>query len=59
MKFDIVDGILVIRIPVSKQARETATPSKSGKMKLLATSNGFTSVSTPDGTVRVSLNVGF
>lgn len=59
MKIDVVDGNVVIVIPATKAARAAATASKSGKMKLLATSNGFTSVSTPDGTVRVSINAGF
>lgn len=59
MKIDIVDGNVVIVIPASKAARAAAVPSKSGKMKLLATSNGFVNISTPEGVVRVSLNAGF
>ena len=51
--------VLVICIPVTKDDFAHASPSKSGKMKLLGTTNGFTSVTTPNGTIRVSLNAGF
>jgi hypothetical protein len=47
---------LVITIDVSKAAREKAVPSSSGKTNVIATTRGFTGVSTPDGLVKLSLN---
>ena len=58
-KFEIVDGDkIVIVIPCDAAAVKNAQLSKGGKMRLLATTHGFTSVATPNGTVRLSLNAG-
>lgn len=43
---------LVITLDISKAARDSAEPSKSGKTKVLATTGGFTGY----GDVKVSLN---
>jgi hypothetical protein len=57
MKFEIIDGNkLVIVLDVSPEALKGSTASKSGKSKVLATTHGFTSVQTPAGQVRLSLN---
>ena len=52
VKGEIKGDVLVITIDVSKEAREKAQPSKSGKTKLLATTSGFTGF----GDIKVSLN---
>lgn len=56
MKFEIDGNKLVIVLDVSPEALKGSTPSKTGKSKVLATTHGFTSVSTPAGQVRLSLN---
>lgn len=50
---EIRDGKLVIICDVSEKTLAAATVSKSGKSKVVATSNGFAGY----GKVRVSLNV--
>ena len=47
---------LVITIDCSKAAHEAAVPSSTGKSKVLASTRGFTTVNTPSGLVKVSLN---
>ena len=57
-KIDMVEGNLVIVIADVASAIAKATPSKSGKSKVVATTGGFTSVTIPKiGTVKVGLNV--
>lgn len=52
-----VDGDkLVITLDISKAARDKAEPSSTGKTKTLASTRGFTALSTPAGLVKVSLN---
>lgn len=52
VKGEIKGDILTLTIDVSAKARETATDSKSGKTRILATTSGFTRF----GDVSVSLN---
>jgi hypothetical protein len=52
IKGEIKGDVLVLYIDVSKEAREAAGPSKSGKTKILATTSGFTGF----GDVKVSIN---
>lgn len=47
---------LVITIDASKASFDNAAPSASGKTKVLASTRGFTGISTPLGVVKVSLN---
>ena len=46
-KIDIVDGNLVIVVPVSAAILKDAPASKTGKSKVVASTHGFTNVSTP------------
>jgi len=55
-KIEVVDGSLVILIPDVAKAMKDAQPSKTGKSKVVATTHGFTNISTPGGTVSISLN---
>lgn len=52
VKGEIKGDTLVLTIDISKQAREAAKPSKSGKTNVLATTSGFTGF----GDIKVSLN---
>lgn len=52
IKGEMKGDLLIITIDCSKEAREKAGPSKSGKTKILATTGGFTGF----GDVKVSLN---
>ncbi len=52
IKSELKGDFLVLTIDVSKVARDAAQPSKSGKTRVLATTNGFTRF----GDVSVSLN---
>lgn len=52
MQVDIKDGKMVITIDVSKAALDAAQPSKSGKTRIVATTNGFTNY----GPIGLSLN---
>ena len=56
MKIEYIDNQIVVIIPVSKDLYAKAPPSKSGKTRVLSTTNGFTSVMTPAGPVSLSLN---
>jgi hypothetical protein len=58
MKYEIVDGNkLCIVIDISKEALAAAPMSKSGKNKLVASTNGFTNIALPGGkVVGLSLN---
>ena len=47
---------LIITLDASKAAFEAAAPSASGKTKVLASTRGFTGISTPLGVVKISLN---
>lgn len=47
---------LVITLDVAKAAFDNASPSSSGKTKVLASTRGFTGIQTPNGVVQVSLN---
>jgi hypothetical protein len=50
--------VLVVAIPVSKEALEAARDSASGKTKVVATTGGFVSYQTPGGDkVSLSLNL--
>lgn len=53
MKIEMRGDTLVIEVDCGEAARERAPDSKSGKTRLLATTNGFSKV----GDVSVSLNV--
>lgn len=58
MKVDIKGDVLTITCDVSKAALEGATPSTSGKTKLVASTRGFTSIGLPGGgQVALSLNL--
>ena len=52
VKGEIKGDVLVLTIDISKEAKEKAQPSKSGKTRVLATTSGFTGF----GDVKVSLN---
>ena len=52
IKGEMKGDMLILYIDCSKEAREEAAPSKSGKTRLLATTGGFTRF----GDVSVSLN---
>jgi hypothetical protein len=52
IKSEMKGDQLILTIDVSKAARDVATVSKSGKTRVLATTNGFTRF----GDVSVSLN---
>lgn len=54
--YAVVDNALILRIPMSPEALAQARPSKTGKTKLLATTNGFTAVPGADG-IKIGLNV--
>lgn len=56
MQMKIEGNKLVITLDVSKEAFDAATPSASGKTKVIDSSRGFTGISTPNGIVKVSLN---
>lgn len=56
IKMEVKGDNLVITIDTSKVAFDAASPSQSGKTKVLASTRGFTGVNTPLGTVKVSLN---
>lgn len=56
IKMEVKGDNLVITIDTSKASFDAASPSQSGKTKVLASTRGFTGVSTPLGTVKVSLN---
>jgi hypothetical protein len=47
---------LVITIDVSKASFDAATPSTSGKTKVVASTRGFSTYMTPHGAVALSLN---
>lgn len=47
---------LVVTFDVSKKAIEDAPPSSTGKTKLVASTRGYTGISTPHGIVKVMLN---
>lgn len=57
MKFEVQGDTLTITIDVSKKARDAAPPSTSGKSNVLASTRGFTGISTPAGLVKLGLNV--
>ena len=52
----IEGDILTITFDVSKKALADAQPSKSGKTRVVATTNGFSNYTTPHGQVAISLN---
>lgn len=52
IKGEFKGEVLVLYIDCSKEAREKAGPSKSGKTKILATTSGFTGFND----VKVSVN---
>ncbi|HEY1216719.1 MAG TPA: hypothetical protein VGE93_24100 [Bryobacteraceae bacterium] len=52
IKGEMKGDVLHLVIDCSKEARDKAQPSKSGKTKILATTSGFTGF----GDVKVSLN---
>ena len=56
MNVKIEGDKLVITIDVSKAAFEAATPSTSGKTKVVASTRGFSTYQTPNGMVGLSLN---
>lgn len=56
MQIKLEGDKLVITLDVGKGAFDAATPSTSGKTKVIASTRGFTGVSTPLGIVKVSLN---
>lgn len=56
MKFEVKGNELVITIDVSKASIDAATPSQSGKTRVVASTRGFSGISTPNGLVQVSLN---
>jgi hypothetical protein len=56
MNFEVKNGVLTITIDVSKAARDKAVPSSTGKSNVVASTRGFTSIATPDGVVKLSLN---
>lgn len=47
---------LIVTLDVSKAVLDAAEPSKSGKSKIVASTNGFLAIGTPNGQVRLSLN---
>ncbi len=53
----VVDGMLMLAVPVSEKAKAKAKPSKGGKMKLLGNSGGFKTLQGLG--IRISVNVGF
>lgn len=55
MKVTFEKDEIVIRVPASAADKASAPKSKSGKTRLLATTNGFTSVAGTD--MKLSLNV--
>ena len=57
MEFKVEGDKLTITIDVSKKARDAAPPSTSGKSNVLASTRGFTGISTPAGLVKLGLNV--
>src|SRR5215470_7264527 len=54
MNYEVKNGKLTIVVDVSEDAIKSAQPSKSGKSKLIASTNGFVAVSPK---VRLSLNL--
>lgn len=49
--------VLVIRVKADKASIAKAPPSKTGKTRLLASTHGALAVTTPNGEVKVALNV--
>ena len=56
LRFAANNGVLLVEIDISADARAKASPSKTGKTKLLGTTNGWLAIPGSDG-VRVSINV--
>ena len=48
---------LVITLPVSAAALAQAEPSKSGKTRVVASTHGFLTVTTPAGPMALSINL--
>lgn len=57
MHITFENDTIVICIPCDAASRAAAQPSKTGKSKLLATTNGFASVEGAPKGLKVSLNV--
>lgn len=53
MKFETNGNDLIIRVPLNVKP----VGSKSGKSRIVASTSGFVSASTPFGTIKVGLNV--
>jgi len=57
MRITYENGEVVVRIPCTVEDAKAAPPSKTGKSRMIASTNGFAAVpGAPDG-VRLSLNL--
>lgn len=56
LSYAVVDNAVILRIPCDAATIAKASPSKTGKNRILATTSGFASIPGTNG-VRIGLNV--